>query len=123
MTEEAFLRAIAEAPTDDTHRLVYADWLEERGDPRSEWLRLQQTLAGPVPDAGRYRDLCAREQELHRALDPVWLHAVRRYMTAPPCRDIAKLVPALAPFARTTTRLHPRRAPVPLPAWQSKIGG
>jgi uncharacterized protein (TIGR02996 family) len=123
MTDEAFLCAIAESPRDDTHRLVYADWLEERGDPRAEWLRLQETLRSPVPDKGRYTDLCAREQELWRTLDPVWLHAVRRYTTPPPCRDIAKLVPALAPFARTTTRLHPRRAPAPLPAWVSKIGG
>src|SRR5688572_22900747 len=119
MTDEAFLRAIAESPRDNTPRLVYADWLDERRDPRAEWLRLQRTLASPVPDRARYTDLCAREQELHRALDPVWLHAVRRYTTAPPCRDIAKLVPALAPFACTTTRLHPRRAPAPLPAWQS----
>ena len=122
-TADVVLFAIADMPNDNTHRLVYADWLEERGDPRAEWLRLQQTLASPVPDAGRYRDLCAREQELWRALDPVWLHAVRRFTTAPPCRDIAKLVPALAPFARTTTRLHPRRTPAPLPAWMSKIGG
>ncbi len=78
MTDQAFLRALAEAPRDDTHRLVYADWLEERGDPRAEWLLLRRTLASPVPDRSRYTDLCAREQELHRALDPVWLHAVRR---------------------------------------------
>jgi len=29
--EEAFLRAICEEPDDDAHRLIYADWLDERG--------------------------------------------------------------------------------------------
>jgi uncharacterized protein (TIGR02996 family) len=41
MTEErAFLKAILERPDDDARKLVYADWLEERGDPRAEYLRL-----------------------------------------------------------------------------------
>ena len=30
---EVFLRAIAESLDDDAPRLVYADWLEESGDP------------------------------------------------------------------------------------------
>jgi uncharacterized protein (TIGR02996 family) len=37
--EEAFLAAIAAAPDDQAPRLVFADWLEERGDPRGVWLR------------------------------------------------------------------------------------
>src|SRR5262245_50486711 len=37
----AFLDAIADSPDDVGTRLVFADWLEERGDPRSEILRLQ----------------------------------------------------------------------------------
>ena len=32
--DEAFLAAVREAPDDDAPRLLYADWLEERGDPR-----------------------------------------------------------------------------------------
>jgi uncharacterized protein (TIGR02996 family) len=41
MTDErVFLTALLERPDDDTTRLVYADWLEEQGDPRSEFLRL-----------------------------------------------------------------------------------
>jgi uncharacterized protein (TIGR02996 family) len=39
MGDEAFLRAILAAPEDDAPRLVYADWLEERGDVRAELLR------------------------------------------------------------------------------------
>jgi uncharacterized protein (TIGR02996 family) len=42
MTEEEipFIRAILHSPRDYLLRLVYADWLEERGDPRAEYLRL-----------------------------------------------------------------------------------
>lgn len=35
MADDAdFLRAIIDDPDDDGPRLIYADWLEERGDPR-----------------------------------------------------------------------------------------
>jgi uncharacterized protein (TIGR02996 family) len=39
--ERAFVRAIADNPDDETTRLVYADWLDERGDPRGSILRLE----------------------------------------------------------------------------------
>ena len=38
---DAFLQVIQQTPDDDAPRLVYADWLEERGDPRGEFIRLQ----------------------------------------------------------------------------------
>jgi carbon storage regulator len=44
--EEPFLRAIAADPADEATRLVYADWLEERGDPLGEFLRLQCQAKG-----------------------------------------------------------------------------
>jgi uncharacterized protein (TIGR02996 family) len=37
--EQALLRAILMRPDDDAPKLIYADWLEERGDPRGEFLR------------------------------------------------------------------------------------
>ena len=42
---EPFLQEIVAAPDDDGPRLVYADWLEEQGDPRGEFIRLQCELA------------------------------------------------------------------------------
>jgi uncharacterized protein (TIGR02996 family) len=42
--ERAFLMAILERPDDDARKLVYADWLEERGDPRGEYLRLMMKV-------------------------------------------------------------------------------
>src|SRR5262249_25897060 len=38
-SEQAFRKAILADPDDDMPRLVYADWLEEHGDPRGELIR------------------------------------------------------------------------------------
>src|SRR5262249_46940199 len=47
---DAFLRAIIENPNDDGPRLVYADWLEESGNPRGEFIRVQCEKARiPMP--------------------------------------------------------------------------
>ena len=35
--DEAFMQAIIESPDDDSLRLIYADYLDERGDPRGEF--------------------------------------------------------------------------------------
>jgi uncharacterized protein (TIGR02996 family) len=44
--DEAFLHAIRAAPNDDAPRLIYADWLEEHGQPaRAEFIRLQCAFA------------------------------------------------------------------------------
>lgn len=42
---DGFLARIREAPDDDGPRLVYADWLDEQGDPRGEFVRTQVALA------------------------------------------------------------------------------
>src|SRR5260370_13839087 len=54
--EAAFLAAVAAEPADETLKLVFADWLEERGDPRGAWVRDRElrpwmgpTLQSPVP--------------------------------------------------------------------------
>jgi len=122
-TEEAFERDILDHPFDDTRRLIYADWLEERGDERGDFLRLQHDLSRMALGDARYLDACAREKELLGELDRVWLDRMRRYTTPPPCRDVAKLVPDLAPFARTTIRLHPHPKFAPRGIAESKLGG
>ncbi|HKA08010.1 MAG TPA: TIGR02996 domain-containing protein [Gemmataceae bacterium] len=51
MTDEtAFLKAIQAAPGDDAPRLVYADWLDERGDARGQFVRAE------VQAAKRFRE-------------------------------------------------------------------
>ncbi|MEK6236070.1 MAG: TIGR02996 domain-containing protein, partial [Planctomycetales bacterium] len=42
--EQAFLEEIVANPGDPAPRLIFADWLEERGDPRAEVIRLQHAL-------------------------------------------------------------------------------
>src|SRR5438477_79436 len=39
--EAAFLDRVCADADDDAPRLVYADWLDERGDPRGEFIRVQ----------------------------------------------------------------------------------
>src|SRR5215471_4955200 len=46
-TEAAFLADVAADPGDDHVRLIFADWLSERGDPRGDFLRAQCELARP----------------------------------------------------------------------------
>jgi uncharacterized protein (TIGR02996 family) len=51
---EAFLRAIFDAPADDTPRLVYADFLEEHGDAdRAAYIRADCEAARVDPDDPR----------------------------------------------------------------------
>ncbi|MDY3555634.1 TIGR02996 domain-containing protein [Gemmata sp. JC717] len=54
---DALLRAIGEQPEEDTPRLMYADWLEEQGQPeRADFVRNQVELARPGLSAiERYR--------------------------------------------------------------------
>jgi uncharacterized protein (TIGR02996 family) len=74
--EEAFLHRIEVDPPDNTARLVYADWLDDRGDdPRAEYLRvLCAWIAGrPAED----QQLVERERELRPALGRRWLARIR----------------------------------------------
>jgi uncharacterized protein (TIGR02996 family) len=74
--ERGFLRAIQDNPEDDSLRLVYADWLEERGDPRSEYLRLVCALSSPECADQEVEKFHERLQELRACADPRWLAAV-----------------------------------------------
>jgi uncharacterized protein (TIGR02996 family) len=47
--DDAFLADIIANPDDDNLRLIYADYLDERGDPRGEFIRVQIELARLAP--------------------------------------------------------------------------
>jgi uncharacterized protein (TIGR02996 family) len=71
--DEAFLQAIIEAPDDDAHRLVYADWLDDNGDPeRAEFIRLQCALARRGAAASSRRRLYERARGLLRGNARRW---------------------------------------------------
>lgn len=61
--ERAFFDPIRDAPADDGPRLIYADWLDERGRPeRAEFIRLQVERAR-LPRHEPRRDVLARRAE------------------------------------------------------------
>src|SRR4051812_49564005 len=69
--DDAFLRAIADAPADDAPRLVYADWLDEHGQSdQAEYLRLTCRKPSDV--------VVKRLRELAPTLDPKWATRVNR---------------------------------------------
>jgi uncharacterized protein (TIGR02996 family) len=77
--DEPFLAAISAARDDDTVRLVYADWLDERGDVRGEYLRLMCGLAALSQRQNKKRKpLQARFQQLRASIDPDWQWSVAR---------------------------------------------
>lgn len=64
MREEDFLDEIRRVPLDDSPRLLLADWLDERGDPRGEFIRVQCVLATLNVDDPQREPLVARQAEL-----------------------------------------------------------
>ena len=73
--DEAFVREIVSKPGDDLPRLVYADYLDERNDPRGAYLRAEVEWAKTRQTAGF---LVLRLHGLAEALDPVWVARVSR---------------------------------------------
>jgi uncharacterized protein (TIGR02996 family) len=71
---EAFLWTILDQPNDDGPRLVYADWLEERGDPLAELIRLQIEIEGV---GGVHQQLEARVQELLECHRETWFEPIQ----------------------------------------------
>ncbi|MBY0460196.1 MAG: TIGR02996 domain-containing protein [Gemmataceae bacterium] len=72
----AFIQSIAEDPACDTRRLVYADWLDENGDPRAaDFLRAELELAQLPPDASEALALRSRLWAAWACVDPKWLMA------------------------------------------------
>ena len=58
------LQAIKADPENDALRLILADWLEEHGDPRGEFLRLDVELNGRLLHDPAWPDLERRRREL-----------------------------------------------------------
>jgi len=71
--DRAFLRAIGSEPNDITCRLVYADWLEERNDPRSSFVRLQVERLKVDPVSPDHIQLWQLEQTARQSFDAYWL--------------------------------------------------
>jgi uncharacterized protein (TIGR02996 family) len=98
--EDELLAAIVAAPDDDRPRLVYADWLVERGDPRGELIRVQCELARiEATDEGvaRVRRLQSRQSALLKAHEAEWTAGLPSTATYLHRRGLVELVRANDP--------------------------
>lgn len=67
-----FLAEIKASPDLDEPRLIFADWLEERGDPLGEFIRLQCLRAGDL--SPQHRSAAAiRAEDLQRRFGHQWI--------------------------------------------------
>lgn len=104
------LAAVLAAPEDDAPRLVLADWLQERGDPRGELISIQCLLAAGPEFPTQRRSLKQRERELLDEHGKSWSapvaglaqeHTLRRGFIDEVHAAAKKLLPAAAElFAR-----------------------
>ncbi len=70
---DAFLQAVKDDPDDDAPRLLLADWLEDQGDPRGEFIRVQCLRARLPGRDPRNRVLVDREAVLLAEHGAAWL--------------------------------------------------
>jgi uncharacterized protein (TIGR02996 family) len=85
--EKGLLAAIWEHPHDDTPRLVYADWLQENGQPeRAEFIRVQCELArlDEWDESPRKAELEKREQSLWTKHAKAWKTGLPKLLQAAP---------------------------------------
>src|SRR5215211_6364640 len=70
--EAAFLDRVCADPDDDAPRLIFADWLDERGDPRGEFIRVQVALNRLFAGDPRRDPLSDREAHLLARFHAPW---------------------------------------------------
>jgi uncharacterized protein (TIGR02996 family) len=75
--ERALVASVERSPRDYTARLVYADWLDERSDPRGEYLRLLCEVTQSTEASARREDCVARLQQLRADFADNWLVSVQ----------------------------------------------
>jgi uncharacterized protein (TIGR02996 family) len=107
--EKGLLAAIWDQPHDDAPRLVYADWLEENGQPeRAEFIRVQCELArlGEWDESPRTDELEARENKLWAKHRKAWRAALPEALRRDPFHRgfpaPQRTFRAPAPFAQLT---------------------
>jgi uncharacterized protein (TIGR02996 family) len=83
--DDAFVARLRANPDDETARLVYSDFLDDRDDPRGAYLRSEAAWVALQPAHEQYRPLYRELSRRAAALDLTWLvgasrvaHLVRR---------------------------------------------
>ena len=72
--ELAFIREILEDSSNAATRLVYADWLEEQGDIRAEFLRVDLKLSRLPKEDLDYQGLLNERTQLLAQIDETWVN-------------------------------------------------
>jgi len=75
-TEAALIAACTATPRDSLPRLVYADWLDERNDPRGEMIRVMEEMRRHPVWADEYQKLRPARNRLWKSLDTAWLETM-----------------------------------------------
>jgi uncharacterized protein (TIGR02996 family) len=75
---EAFIADIVAHPEDPSVRLIYADWLEEHGDPRADYLRTQAELIRHRENPELRQQFQERLRVLRPQLDSEWVARLDR---------------------------------------------
>lgn len=79
--ERAFFDRIRDEPDDDGPRLMYADWLDENGQPeRAEFIRLQCALARLPDEDPRRPAIRERDRELSEANVATWSASIKPFV-------------------------------------------
>jgi uncharacterized protein (TIGR02996 family) len=101
-----FFAEIVAAPDDDAPRLVFADDLEELGDPRGEFIRAQCDMAHLPSYHARHYDLSARTDELLAEFGKDWTPSTQRYISHKFQRGFPELLDARMWRSPMNSSLH-----------------
>src|SRR5262249_53469405 len=112
MNQDLLLQAILENPEDQTIRLIYADWLEERGNPRGEFIRVQIQLRRMSQADPAYPELRLRELNLIQQHKEEWFGGLRKSFYYWECRagfidEVRGTAAAFLTHADALFALHP----------------
>jgi uncharacterized protein (TIGR02996 family) len=80
---DALESALVENPDDLATHYAYADYLQEQGDPRGEFIQVQLALEEPRRTEAERRKLLARAKELLREHEREWLGILADYLFPP----------------------------------------
>jgi len=101
--EAALLEEIRARPDDDAPRLVYADWLTQRGDPHGELIMRQCTRARTSARQTRTRARLQLQITQLLAEQPGWVTNLTR--CTPPMAGPTPAAPSRALFANVHLQL------------------
>jgi len=120
--DEIHFLTVLRQSSDDDARLIYADWLEERGhNLEASYLRVETELRNTWTWQDQRPDLRNEIREMRVNLDSEWLSRVRRCKTPPPPFRLEDYFPELSETVKPAILLHPR--PGKPMSHESSIGG